>query len=945
MRRIVGMLVMAAAVFISVPAVAQDKAERQDGDKTQGAVARVDVSKLVPPRRKKVTAPVYPPEGFSDTPVTVVFKLTVGEKGLVTNVEVVRSGGAPYDREAVRAVRQWEFEPARYEGKPITTKIEVPILFPARPRPKNAGHQKPTGNAPVDSGASVTTDGTAAAAGSTTDGTKAPDGTQMASSDATPASPVNRDIQPRPTYSATVTGQGTSLADSAAARSATDASDGDIVTTGVETEEEVQTTAATPAGGREIVVRGRRVVVKVKAGRFRLTRKVLAIAPHSSGGDMLKTAPGFYVGHPQAGGMANALFLRGFNAEHGQDIEIWVGEAPVNLPGHIHAQGYADMRFIIPEVVRSIDVVEGVFSPSQGDFAVAGSVHYRYGVRRRGLHAGFGYGSFGTRRLLAIWAPRGQSFDTFVASEFRTTEGFGENRSSKSASVMGRYRFPFGDRGYGVVHVGAFGSRAALPGVLRLDDIESGRVDFYGSYADPTAQAQSSFFTRMEMSALLHRQLLKKGESVDVSMFVVRTDFRVRQNFTGYVLYFPDQPELVGAGDLHSQYNLDTALGGRVEYRTGARKVAGMEALFTMGMQVRSDFIDQSEDLLYPAQNLIWRHMVDASMELLDLGTYLDSRWTILEGLVAHAGVRADSLFFEVNDRLGNQLYDITITNYELGYRRDAQGTFIGPRFSLSIGPVEKSFFKERIPKSLRPYLWPMSVSVAYGEGFRSPQPRMLQEGEKAPFATVRSVEATVKWSSHIGALTAGTYYTHLSEDYVFDPTWATVKPIGPTTRMGWVLQGLLTKGGFVLSGSLTYVKAVLDSPPPATPDNPTPGEKAGDLLPYVPPYVGRVDAGYSRKWRGWEGQVGLGYTWLAPRPLPYSQFADPVHLVDASASVTRGDVRVRLDVRNLLDTRWHDMEYNFVSQWDPSSHTPLPQRHIVAGAPRTVMLSLNIWY
>ena len=48
------------------------------------------------------------------------------------------------------------------------------------------------------------------------------------------------------------------------------------------------------------------------------------------------------------------LMLRGFDADHGQDIELSVDGVPVNQPSHIHGQGYADLGFIIPETVRSL---------------------------------------------------------------------------------------------------------------------------------------------------------------------------------------------------------------------------------------------------------------------------------------------------------------------------------------------------------------------------------------------------------------------------------------------------------------------------------------------------------------------------------------------------------------------------------------------------------------
>ena len=37
---------------------------------------------------------------------------------------------------------------------------------------------------------------------------------------------------------------------------------------------------------------------------------------------------------------------------------------PLNIPTHIQGQGYADLNFIVPETVRSIRVLEGVYDPN-----------------------------------------------------------------------------------------------------------------------------------------------------------------------------------------------------------------------------------------------------------------------------------------------------------------------------------------------------------------------------------------------------------------------------------------------------------------------------------------------------------------------------------------------------------------------------------------------------
>ena len=61
-----------------------------------------------------------------------------------------------------------------------------------------------------------------------------------------------------------------------------------------------------------------------------LDREVLNAAPKQSSGDMLLRAPGVYVSRPEGDAVAHEIYLRGFNAAHGQDIEFTVGGVPIN---------------------------------------------------------------------------------------------------------------------------------------------------------------------------------------------------------------------------------------------------------------------------------------------------------------------------------------------------------------------------------------------------------------------------------------------------------------------------------------------------------------------------------------------------------------------------------------------------------------------------------------
>jgi periplasmic protein TonB len=60
---------------------------------------------------------------------TVVLWLIVDQNGHPQNVRVSRSLGMGLDQKALEAVRQWKFEPARKDGRPVAVQINVEVNF------------------------------------------------------------------------------------------------------------------------------------------------------------------------------------------------------------------------------------------------------------------------------------------------------------------------------------------------------------------------------------------------------------------------------------------------------------------------------------------------------------------------------------------------------------------------------------------------------------------------------------------------------------------------------------------------------------------------------------------------------------------------------------------------------------------------------------------------
>ena len=298
------------------------------------------------------------------------------------------------------------------------------------------------------------------------------------------------------------------------------------------------------------------------------------------------------------------------------------------------------------------------------------------------------------------------------------------------------------------------------------------------------------------------------------------------------------------------------------------------------------------------------------------------------------AGVRADALFFDVKDHLGN--FEPAIRphdTYIVGYRRSSFGLAAGPRASADI------WVNDRI-----------QLRAAYGEGYRSPQARTLEDGERAPFTKVHSVDVGALYTRDKLKLTVTGYYTRLSDDIAFDAREGRLERIGRTQRLGGVLQlDARPVPWLVANASVTYVDAQLLEPPSPTAQNPQPPFEKGQNLPFVPPLVVRADVGVHRDIGRLRGEplgskVGLGFSYLSPRPLPFGEFSNQVALLDLSASLHWGPFELSFELFNALNTKYAAVEFNFASDWNPDAPTPrVPARHFAAGSPLSWMATLQV--
>jgi periplasmic protein TonB len=100
-----------------------------EGEGGNGLGGPVRVSTINAPRRIRGTMPTYP-EVAKRAGVTglVVLDCTIGPDGRIRDVRVV-SGNPVFHREALQAVRQWEYTRPTLNGRPISVLLMVTVQF------------------------------------------------------------------------------------------------------------------------------------------------------------------------------------------------------------------------------------------------------------------------------------------------------------------------------------------------------------------------------------------------------------------------------------------------------------------------------------------------------------------------------------------------------------------------------------------------------------------------------------------------------------------------------------------------------------------------------------------------------------------------------------------------------------------------------------------------
>jgi hypothetical protein len=673
------------------------------------------------------------------------------------------------------------------------------------------------------------------------------------------------------------------------------------------------------------------------ASDFNLQVGELARVPRQNATELLKLAPGILLTNEGGDGHAEQVFLRGFDAREGQDVEFTMGGVPINESGNLHGNGYADTHFIIPELVSTLRVVEGPFDPRQGNYAVAGSADYELGLAKRGLSLRYTRGTFATDRLVLLWGPEGTRAGTFGGVELYRTDGYGTNRDAQRGSAMMQYEGALGDRGHYHVGATAYANSYHSAGVLRDDDYRAGRVGFFDSYDTNQGGDGSRYSLYGDVET-------KTGDTTyRAQVFGIVRGMRIREDFTGYLLDVqePLQSLHPQRGDLLDLAVSEFTVGSKGFARHRARVFDQPQEL-ELGYFARGDSVANTQQRVEAATGHPYRTEADNEAKLGDLGAYADLNLRFTKWLSLRGGARADVFTFDVNDKCAvHQVAHPStasppgdascISQEDFGKYRDPNqrastaSSALMPRASVLVGPFSN-----------------FSLTGSYGTGVRSIDPSYITQDVKTPFASIEGYEGGVVYSHGFRDVEVNArsifFQTKVDRDLLFSETAGRNVLGGGTTRTGWVGALRMTGDFFDESANVTLVRSTFDD--------------THLLVAYVPDLVVRSDTAFFKDlpWRLWNapmrGTLGAGVTYVGHRPLPYGQRSDTIFTVDTSASVTVRELEVGVMATNLLDARYRLGEFNYASDFHSAgAATLVPARHFTAGAPRSLFLTVALTF
>jgi opacity protein-like surface antigen len=393
--------------------------------------------------------------------------------------------------------------------------------------------------------------------------------------------------------------------------------------------------------------------------------------PMTRPGEVVEVAPGLMALEHSDGGKANVYYLRGWDLEHGTDLATFVDDVPINLPTHVHGQGYTDLNWLIPETIGGVELRKGPFFADVGDFANAGNLHigFRDAVDKNIEQVTVG--SFGYDRYLALGSTKLDTGSLLYAGAFNTYSGPWTNPDNvRSFSGLARYSQGTATDGISVT-ASAYANNWNAADQVALRAITTGQIGFLGQQ-DPTDGGDTSRFSLSTRLAQSDNNGLWKANAYFVSYSL--------NLFNNYEWFTPDSVPTplpsANTGDQFHQHETRIYAGGGAS-RTIDGTLFNLPNETVFGVQTRYDDIGDSLSKTFQRQ-LLSNTLIDRVQEG-NVGIYAQNTMHWSDWFKTTAGWRGDAFAASVNS---------TLQPANSGRDEMAIGS---PKFTATLGPFYKT--------------------------------------------------------------------------------------------------------------------------------------------------------------------------------------------------------------------------------------------------------------
>jgi outer membrane receptor protein involved in Fe transport len=631
----------------------------------------------------------------------------------------------------------------------------------------------------------------------------------------------------------------------------------------------------------------------------------IRMRPITNSQEILRMVPGLFIGQHAGGGKAEQIFLRGFDIDHGTDIRLTVDGMPVNMVSHAHGQGYADLHFVIPELIEGVDFKKGPYNTEKGNFTTAGWADFRTRTALDKSFVKLEVGQYNTYRAVAgldLLGQKGRAKNqsAYLASEYSYSDSYFDNpQHFKRVNVTGKYHGHLSPNTNLTLTGSTFWSKWNHSGQIPDRAVASGLVGFFGS-VDPTEGGETS---RTNVNVQLVT-VTPKNYTIKNQVFYSNYNFELYSNFT-----FFKEDSINGDQIRQKEHRNLFGYNGSIS-RTDF--VGKTRFISTAGIQYRQDLTHHTE--LSHTKNRV--ETLDrrqfGNINELNASAYADELIQFSDQISLNAGLRFDYFRSQYDDLLqpadGLKRADAAIVSPKLNLYYTAN-----PRFQLYLN-TGKGFHSNDtrvvVPQNGRQILPP-----AYGSDLGvifKPFPKLL--------------------------INAAAWYLWLQQEFIYVGDAGVVEPSGKSRRYGLDLSVR-----YQLTSHL-YADLDLNTAKPRAIDAESgPSGRGQNYLPLAPTFTstGGLTVQHLGRWSG-----SLRYRYMGRRPAneDNSIVAQSYFVTDLQVNYTRSRYQFGLTVQNLLNTRWKETQFATESRLRGET-APVDEIHFTPGTPFFARLNWTFFW